>query len=148
MFVREKEKCITTTSLSSTEWWCITFNICMKNGIKMYAKEEKSFITLKICGRAIWKIISEAIYRKSHCGECLLLFMFSLNHLACCSIATYWVSSLGTVLGSEEQKQSKGETFKERRVLWEVLSCRVSSRMGSPSCHLIRKESDPVEHEL
>lgn len=75
-----KKNCIITASLSSTTgcWCCIPFNICMKNGIKIHAKE-KQFIIVKICGRAIGKIINEAIYRRCRRGVCVLFFTFSLT---------------------------------------------------------------------
>lgn len=80
----------------------------MKNGLKIYAKE-KQFIIAKICGRAKGKIISEAIYRKCHCGVCVLFFTFSLNHLVFHAIAIYWVSLVGTVLASKEQEWTERE---------------------------------------
>lgn len=124
MFVRRKEKCMTTTSLSSIEWWCITFSICMKNWIKMYVNGTW-FIIVKICGRAIWNIISEAVYRKCRCGEYLLFFMFSLNHLVCHSVAIYCVSMLVSCWALSFMRGAK-------------LSCQLPS--GNASCKLIKKK--------
>lgn len=132
MFVRGKEKCMTTTSLSSTERRCITFSICMKNGIKTYVNR-KWFIIVKICGRAIWNIISEAIYRKCRCGEYLLFFMFSLNHLVCHSIAIYCMSMLVSCWALSFMRGA---------------NCHVSSQVGNASYKLVRKEGAPVEYKL